>query len=439
MIFYKYTALLFFLINVILLSPDTWADEDSTCDIFCQAGIALSDIEPATEERTSNDIIKSSMLIVTDTKSTKKMLKSFITMFEEATSEKMPFSIDIKSSYGTNSSFSIDGFEVVFQETPSPVELLSIDSQKCSGSNVNTYDLLYNIYSDLRLQEDWYKAYPEWTCEINNLNINLKGISELNGESLEAELGYGPSELIHELSNNIDITSSASSSFNSRSDELVQIFDFVIDFNDLVIFSISGKEGANPDHIFDFMQELRSIFIEDNIYETKEIIKNSPAKFWVEFVDSAIKDPSWIIDIAESSGLISSSQTLYNTSLGISWSDGFYRDISILSGGAVDAGMMFAKAYTANKMNKYEVQILLQNFGFDGELQGLYLDLIYSYYDQFFDEIKIFVNNPSGIMVELDFAEGLDTSIVEKLEENPMLFFTILNNMDLSINANPNL
>ncbi len=83
--------------------------------------------------------------------------------------------------------------------------------------------------------------------------------------------------------------------------------------------------------------------------------------------------------------------------------------------------------------------MLLQNFGFDRELQGLYLDIIYSYYDNLFDEIKIFVNNPRGIMIELDFAEGLDTSILKKLDENPMLFFTILNNMDLSINANPNL
>jgi hypothetical protein len=136
---------------------------------------------------------------------------------------------------------------------------------------------------------------------------------------------------------------------------------------------------------------------------------------------------------------MSSSQTLYNTSLGISWSNGVYRDISNLSEGVVDAGMMLAKAYTANKMNKYEVQMLLQNFGFDRELQGLYLDLIYSYYDNLFDEIKIFVNDPRGIMIELDFAEGLDTSILKKLDENPMLFFTILNNMDLSINANPNL
>jgi len=256
---------------------------------------------------------------------------------------------------------------------------------------------------------------------------------------LEDELGYGQAELIYDLFSNIDYTYSYSSSFDVRSDELVGIGDFIIDFNDQVVFSISGKSGNNPDTLIRFIQELRSIFIEDNIYETKETIKNSPLQFWIEFFETAIDDPDWIIDLAESSGLMSSSQTLYNTSLGISWSNGFYRDISILSGGVVDAGMMFAKAYTANKMNKYEVQTLLQTFGFDRELQGLYLDLIYSYYDQFFDEIKLFVNNPRGIMIELDFTEGLDTSIIEKLEENPMLFFTILNNMDLSINANPNL
>jgi len=439
MIFYKYTALLFFLINLILLSPDTSADEDSICDIFCQAGIALSDIEPATEERTSNDIIKSSKLAITDTKSTEKILKSYITILEELAQQKMPFSMDIKSAYGTNSFFSIDGFKVIFQDTPSPIELLSIDSQNCSGTNINTYDHIYSIYSDLRLQKDYYKDFPEWTCEVNNISLNLKGIFELDGESLEDELGYGQAELIYDLFSNIDYTYSYSSSFDVRSDELVGIGDFIIDFNDQVVFSISGKSGNNPDTLIRFIQELRSIFIEDNIYETKETIKNSPLQFWIEFFETAIDDPDWIIDLAESSGLMSSSQTLYNTSLGISWSNGVYRDISNLSEGVVDAGMMLAKAYTANKMNKYEVQMLLQNFGFDRELQGLYLDLIYSYYDNLFDEIKIFVNNPRGIMIELDFAEGLDTSILKKLDENPMLFFTILNNMDLSINANPNL
>jgi hypothetical protein len=418
MIFYKYTALLFFLINLILLSPDTSADEDSTCDIFCQAGIALSDIEPATEERTSNDIIKSSKLAITDTKSTEKILKSYITILEEFAQQEMPFSMDIKSAYGTNSFFSIDGFKLIFQDTPSPIELLSIDSQNCSGTNVNTYDHIYSIYSDLRLQKDYYKDFPEWTCEVNNISLNLKGIFELDGESLEDELGYGQAELIYDLFSNIDYTYSYSSSFDVKSDELVGIGNFIIDFNDQVVFSI---------------------FIEDNIYGTKETIKNSPSQFWIEFFETAIDDPDWIIDLAESSGLMSSSQTLYNSSLGISWSNGVYRDISNLSEGVVDAGMMLAKASTANKMNKYEVQMLLQNFGFDRELQGLYLDIIYSYYDNLFDEIKIFVNDPRGIMIELDFAEGLDTSILEKLDENPMLFFTILNNMDLSINANPNL
>jgi ACT domain-containing protein len=88
-------------------------------------------------------------------------------------------------------------------------------------------------------------------------------------------------------------------------------------------------------------------------------------------------------------------------------------------------------------MNKYEIQMLLQNFGFDRDLQGLYLDVVYSYYDLVFDELKLFVDDPRGLQIGVEFKDGLNASIMEKIEENPMLIFTILNNMELNLSANP--
>jgi hypothetical protein len=438
----KYISFTFLLVNLLSLTPATIADDDSAvCDILCQAGIVIAEIEPPLDESESNNLSTSSMLMFSDTQSTKQMLQSSILMLEEAFGYDFPFSMDINSSYGTASSFSIDGFKLAFKDGPprsvTPVELLNIGNSSCSGKNVNTYDVLYDVYSDLKIKNDWYKAYPNFSCNINNLSFNVEGFFELNGGPLEDEIGYGPAGLVFQLLNNIDIISSGTSSFDTSSNELVSNLEYLINFNDQLQLSISGSEGINPDVYFNFIQELRSIFIEEDIYETREMIKNNPSEFWVSFFEELVEDPEFLLDIAETSGLMEASQNLYGISFGISWSNSFYKDISILSAGTIDAGMMLAKAYTANKMNKYEVQMLLQNFGFDRELQGLYLDLVYSYYDQFFDETKIFVNNPQGIMFELKFAEGFDLSIVEELEENPMLFFTILNNMELSIKANP--
>lgn len=442
MISHKYILSAFLFVNLLSLTSSIMADDDSdVCDILCQAGIVIADVEPVIDESELDNLSTSSMLIFSDTQSTKQMLQSSILMLQKAIGDEIPFSVDINSSYGTASSFAIDGFKLLFDDRRSsledPLELLSIGSHSCSGKNVNTYNVLYDIYSDLKIKSDWYKAYPKYSCNINNLSFNVEGFFELNGQSLGDEIGYGPAGLLFELLNNIDIIYSGTSSFDTSSNELVTSVDFQINFNDQLQLLISGSEGINPDGYSNLIQELRSVFIEEDIYETREMIKNNPSEFWVSFFEELVEDPDFFLDIVESSGLMEASQNMYDSSFGISWSNNFYKDISFLSGGAVDAGMMFAKAYTANKMNKYEVQMLLQNFGFDRELQGLYLDLVYSYYDQFFDETKIFVNNPRGVMIELEFAEGLDLSIFEKLEENPMLIFTILNNMDLSITANP--
>ena len=181
---------------------------------------------------------------------------------------------------------------------------------------------------------------------------------------------------------------------------------------------------------------MREVFIVEDRYGVKDTIKDNPLEFWREFIEVTIDDPSWMEEDfgdIDFNGL----QTFYKLGIGMAWSSSFYRDISILSGGAIDAGMLFAKAYTANKMNKYEIQMLLQNFGFDRDLQGLYLDVVYSYYDLVFDELKLFVDDPRGLQIGVEFKDGLNASIMEKIEENPMLIFTILNNMELNLTANP--
>ena len=182
---------------------------------------------------------------------------------------------------------------------------------------------------------------------------------------------------------------------------------------------------------------MREVFIVQDKYGVKDTLENNPIEFWKEFIEVTIDNPEWLVDDFGHIDINNLTQTFYKFNIGMGWSNSFYKDVSFLSGGAIDAGMLFAKAYTANKMNKYEIQMLLQNFGFDRDLQGLYLDVVYSYYDQVFDELKLFVDDPRGLQIELEFKDGLNSSILEKIEENPMLVFTILNNMNFSLIANP--
>ena len=98
---------------------------------------------------------------------------------------------------------------------------------------------------------------------------------------------------------------------------------------------------------------------------------------------------------------------------------------------------LVSKGLIANKMNKYEIQMLLQNAGLDRNLQGLYLDYAYTLYDQFYEQAKIFINNPRGILFELEFPLGLDQQILYEIEQNLMMAFNVLNNMEFKITANP--
>jgi len=128
---------------------------------------------------------------------------------------------------------------------------------------------------------------------------------------------------------------------------------------------------------------------------------------------------------------------LYKISIGVNWSDELFRKITYASGGTIDAGLLVAKGLVANKMNKYEIQMLLQNAGLDRNLQGLYLDYAYTIYDQIFEQAAIFINNPKGLLLELEFPLGLDEQIFYEIEKNPMMAFNVLNNMEFSITANP--
>ena len=78
-------------------------------------------------------------------------------------------------------------------------------------------------------------------------------------------------------------------------------------------------------------------------------------------------------------------------------------------------------------MSKYELVALLDGVGIPYEYKGLFDELAYEYYSNFFDEVKTFVNYPRGLGFKVEITDKIDPQVFMQVEDNPMLLFNILN------------
>jgi len=302
-----------------------------------------------------------------------------------------------------------------------------------------------------------------YSCKFEDIELDLNGIAGFNGESkeflvdeLEYEIGKQPAEIFIALFENMDLYFDYGGTYNQNlwrySNKNIFSFDnssisilfdveaetdmsIIYDvFSEAKIFlnSVVGRQMmndlANASEVLPLDEYLKigmKIFesqYEDSFYEAAERLQNSMVNLGIDF-ETGTSDEIY--------------QKIYKLSFGINWSDEMFRKIAYASGGTIDAGLLVSKGLIANKMNKYEIQMLLQNAGLDRNLQGLYLDYAYTLYDQFYEQAKIFINNPRGILFELEFPLGLDQQILYEIEQNPMMAFNVLNNMEFKITANP--
>tara|TARA_B100000575_G_C23140296_1_gene663404 strand:+ start:960 stop:2387 length:1428 start_codon:yes stop_codon:yes gene_type:complete len=127
----------------------------------------------------------------------------------------------------------------------------------------------------------------------------------------------------------------------------------------------------------------------------------------------------------------------FSLTFSLSWSKDFWDAASIASGGTIDAGIFAANTFLATKMSKFELVALLDGLGIPYEYKGLFEDLLYDYYSDFYSEAKKFINFPRGVSFTLELLEPINPEILYQLEDNPMLLFNILNKIKFEIKANP--
>jgi len=131
---------------------------------------------------------------------------------------------------------------------------------------------------------------------------------------------------------------------------------------------------------------------------------------------------------------------IYEAIVNIAWSEQLFKDISLLSGGVVDAGLFTMKSLLAEKLTKSEFEQTLGFFLMDPEVSSLAsvfsFDELYKVYSDYYFKLKSFANNPKGIGVGVKSRDGLDTEYLLYLAENPLLIMGLLNSIEVELLLN---
>lgn len=483
MIDYKKIYFGYFL--VVLISTPLHSQDDE-CDILCRAGVQPQDTsqskpkpKPEIKKNTysnsrSYSSYSQSNLFIKNTESTKRDIADIKNwVYKNADLSSAPYDVDINltSSSGTKESNRIGNLNISVIDNYYDTRhgIVSIGSLACNGTafgyGINETRPFELMFKELQMPT-LPKRSDNYSCKIDNIAVDFDGIGGMNGESRESlvyelERGMGSRQaanIVLDLFEDIDayyegvfsynknlarsqqknIISFDNSSFSMYFDfdteaDLSILYEF---FSEAKVFltTVVGRnlmnELANAQEVMPLdVYKTIAMKVEENQYEDR--FDEAIERFVNSFEDLGIDLEN--IENGAYPGL----NKIYKMSIGVNWSDELFRKITYASGGTIDAGLLVAKGLVANKMNKYEIQMLLQNAGLDRNLQGLYLDYAYTLYDQIFEQAAIFINNPKGLLLELEFPLGLDEQIFYEIEKNPMMAFNVLNNMEFSITANP--
>ena len=131
---------------------------------------------------------------------------------------------------------------------------------------------------------------------------------------------------------------------------------------------------------------------------------------------------------------------IFETNVNVAWSERLFKDISLLSGGTIDAGLFTMKSLLAEKLTKSEFEQTLGFFLMDPEVSslasGFSFDELYKVYSDYYFKLKSFANNPKGIGVSVKSKDGLDTEYLLYLAENPLLVMGLLNSIEVELLLN---
>ena len=245
------------------------------------------------------------------------------------------------------------------------------------------------------------------------------------------------------LNNDISLFYSVDSGINENdlSPPYFELMQQIIEpFNeiaeDLVFLS---KMAAACDQLY-VKDNLQAWFaVADNTYCNEPLDFFYSTRYEQEIADS-LDDLDLLENAFLNQGLANDFGRFYGLKINVDWSDRFYRDAKLISGGAIDAALLTLKGLFDAKFSKQEFETILEEIV--GEEFGPFVteffqgDELYRSYSKYQPKIKSFANRPKALGVSIEVKEGLDASYFELAAENPLLLLSLLNTVDIELLLN---
>ena len=322
---------------------------------------------------------------------------------------------------------------------------------------------------DIAMLKDFYKSEMYLLLDeiVVSPELLLSAASELSSEnnfvadrilsyldSFSFEIGAkAKGKLRSNVETNLEFGKDLSFNFSIDSSIDENVLDKSLDsqyFNALTVAIEPYRYIANE--LNSFLQattrDCSDLYSKDNLQAWANVIEGEYCLVGFEYLDAIFSDPQLngyfdLLSENYDTDLLNLNQlntNIYLAIANIAWSERLFKDLSILSGGTIDAGLFTMKSLLAEKLTKSEFEQTLGFFLMDPEVSsiasGFSFDELYKVYSDYYFKLKSFANNPKGIGVSVKSRDGLDTEYLLYLAENPLLVMGLLNSVEVELLLN---
>lgn len=195
-------------------------------------------------------------------------------------------------------------------------------------------------------------------------------------------------------------------------------------------------------------QECSRLYDKDNVQAWLSLIESEYCLAGLQFLDNSLNDRQFennLDTLVESFDedllyLNELNTKIYESTINIAWSERLFKDLSILSGGTLDAGLFTMKALLSEKLTREEFDQTLGFILLEPEVNSLAAELpsddLYKAYSDYYFKLKSFATNPKGIGMSVKSKDGLDSDYLLYLAENPLLITGLLNETEIELLLN---
>ena len=359
-----------------------------------------------------------------------------------------------------------------------PEETTSLTAFVKEGTRINQMEKIY--IDKISLNLNYIFALIEW-IETNDQKalrnlyksgtwLEIKGLelpSELIEEAIFYELPDIQNSIAKKMSNYLN---EFSLKFEQKSKGKLRVLSSVeMELNKDISLSYSVDGGMNEDEfspnyfelarkIFEPFNQIAKdlvvlskmaavcdqLYVKDNLQAWFAVADNTycnePLEFFVEMADSLDDLDLLENEFLDQELLANEFGRLYGLKINIDWSDRFFRDAALISGGTIDAALLTLKGLFDVKFSKQEFETIIEQIV--GEEFGSFVtdlfqgDELYRTYSKYQPKIKSFANRPRALGVNIEIKEGLDASYFELAAEDPLLLLSLLDSVDIELLLN---